>query len=109
MSVLYRIAQLLARRGGQHETLQEILGVLDQQLGLIRGTVMLLAPDGQQLRGSLQRGQMTQAWWTLVEYRPGEGITGVAFASGTAVIVPSIAAGETAPCPAGTRIRARWQ
>jgi Nif-specific regulatory protein len=90
MYALYRIAQLLAERSGQRETLREILGVLESELRMIRGTIMLLTPDQARLDVAAARADASGVL-DQVAYRPGEGITGEVFASGEAVIVPSIA------------------
>jgi Nif-specific regulatory protein len=90
MYALYRIAQLLAERSGQRETLMEILGVLEGELRMIRGTIMLLTPDQARLDVAAARADASGVL-DQVAYRPGEGITGEVFASGEAVIVPSIA------------------
>ncbi len=91
MAALYRIAQVLADRCAQRETLREILGVLDAQLELIRGTIMLLAPNGEQLHVAAAHPDSSGVVDTAA-YSPGEGITGEVFATGAPVLVPSIAA-----------------
>ena len=90
MSALYRIAQVLAAPPGQRETLREILEVLENELGMIRGTVMLLTPDGQQLDVAAVRSD-TSGEVGSVPYEPGEGVTGEVLVTGKPMIVPSIA------------------
>ncbi len=90
MSSLYAIAGVLAERSGQSQTLHDIIQVLESQLGMMRATVMLLAPDGERLVIAATRSVSP----SLVEgahYDRGEGVTGKVLATGKPVIVPSIA------------------
>src|SRR5512142_707372 len=49
LRALHASAQILAAGVGQEEILLEILKVLEQELGMTRGTVMLLSPDETEL------------------------------------------------------------
>ena len=49
LEALYRISQVLASGTHQRPMLTEVLDVLHSQLGMTRGTIMLLSPDSDQL------------------------------------------------------------
>ena len=49
LRALHATAQVLAAGSGQEETLLRILQILESELGMTRGTVMLLSPDGSEL------------------------------------------------------------
>ena len=91
MSALYDIAGVLAERSGQSQTLHDIIQVLESQLGMMRCTVMLLAPDGQRLIIAATRS-LSPSLVDKAHYQRGEGITGKVLSTGRALIVPSIAA-----------------
>ncbi len=89
LRALHSIAEILATRTGQREMLLEIIDVLDQELGLIRGTIMLLSPDGTELTIEATRshhvgedGQMG--------YLAGEGVTGEVVSRGRSAVVPRV-------------------
>jgi len=90
LSALYATSQILAARAGQRESLLEILKVLEQDVGMMRGTVMLLAPDGSELVVAAAHnadGDLDPDG----RYRPGEGITGEVVRTGRAISVPCVA------------------
>ena len=70
--------------------LLEILDVLECELGLMRGTVMLLSPDGSELLIEAARN-LDEGVRRTVRYRKGEGITGEVVQTGKSIIVPRIA------------------
>ncbi|WP_197137363.1 MULTISPECIES: sigma 54-interacting transcriptional regulator [Crateriforma] len=89
MAALSSIAQVLNARSGQSQTLHDILQVLEQTLGMVRTTVMLLAADEQRLViGATRSVPPDQA--QSVHYQRGEGITGRVLESGRSVVVPSV-------------------
>jgi len=90
LQTLYETAQILSRRTGQGPMLADILGVLDGELGLKHGTVMLLSPEGDGLRLEAAHGLNGQVQNGLC-YRRGEGITGEVLASARPIIVPRVA------------------
>lgn len=90
MAALYAIGQALAERSRPRETLQEILEVLERELQMVRGTVMLLTPDGEHLDVAAVRNIDLNAAQS-VRYRLGEGITGQVVATGQSVALPSVA------------------
>ncbi len=50
LRALHATAQVLAAGSGQEETLLKILQILETELGMTRGTVMLVSPDGSELQ-----------------------------------------------------------
>ena len=90
MVALYAISEVLAERSGQKQSLHDIIHVLESQLGMIRATVMLLAPDGHHLVIAATRS-VNPSTAEQASYQRGEGITGNVLANGRSVIVPSIA------------------
>ncbi|MFW5845276.1 MAG: sigma 54-interacting transcriptional regulator [Planctomycetota bacterium] len=83
------ITAILASDEDQQEKLLKILAVLRHEFGLIRGTVMLLAPDGQHLTVEAMQRE-AGAGDASSTYRRGEGITGRVLASGQTAVVPDI-------------------
>ena len=49
LETLYGISNILNEGTGQKETLAEVLDTLERDLGLNRGTITLLGPDGQEI------------------------------------------------------------
>ena len=50
LRTLHATAEVLATGSGQEEMLLKILQMLETELGMIRGTVMLVSPDGSELQ-----------------------------------------------------------
>ncbi len=90
MAALYAIARVLAERSGQSQTLHDIIHVLEEKLGMMRCTIMLLAADSERLVVAATRS-VSPSQSENVQYGRGEGMTGLVLASGQSVIVPSIA------------------
>ncbi len=85
----YKVSQILGSGGNQKEALGQVLDVLDDDLGLKRGTITLLAPDGDQIRIEAAHNLSEQQSRTIT-YRIGEGVTGKVMQSGKPMIVPKI-------------------
>ena len=49
LDVLAEIADLVSKQAGPQQLLTSVLAVLERRLGMLRGTVMLLLPDGKEL------------------------------------------------------------
>ncbi|MFB3893984.1 MAG: nif-specific transcriptional activator NifA [Phycisphaerae bacterium] len=86
---LYRISQILATASGQRQMLEEVLDVLHADLGMTRGTIMLLSPDGQELMTEVAHN-LSAAQLRKIRYRMGEGITGRVVQTGKPAIVPKV-------------------
>ena len=87
--VLREIAHLLATETNQCEILQKILKILEEKLGMTRGTIMLLSFDGKELvievADDVRHNTMSE-----VRYQKGEGVTGKVLESGKSAIIPNI-------------------
>jgi Nif-specific regulatory protein len=90
LRALHASAQILAAGVGQEEILLEILKVLEQELGMMRGTVMLLSPDESELIIAAA-SNVDEEVRRRVRYRKGEGITGEVVRTGRSIIVPRVA------------------
>ncbi|HKI31426.1 MAG TPA: sigma 54-interacting transcriptional regulator [Gemmataceae bacterium] len=90
LRALYATAEVLAARPGQREMLLDALKVLEQELGMTRGTVMLLAPDGSELQIAAAQNVDEEVRQT-VRYRRGEGITGEVVQTGRPIVVQRVA------------------
>ena len=89
LRALHTSAQVLAEGAGQQAILQQILKVLEDELVMTRGTVMLLSPDGTELTIAAASGVTDEALQS-VRYRLGEGITGEVVRTGRSIIVPRV-------------------
>ena len=89
MMTLYAIAQKLAQRSGQKEMLQQTLDILESRLGMLRGTIMLVTADDNELVIEATSATLSEPQQD-VRYRRGEGITGLVFESGRPAIIQRI-------------------
>ena len=89
LEVLYRISQILAVGAQQKQALSEVLDMLDNELGMNRGTVTLLAPDGNEIKIEVAHN-LSEEQSRKVRYRVGEGVTGKVMQTGKAMIVPKV-------------------
>ena len=89
LRALHATAEILAAGSGQEETLLKILQILETELGMTRGTVMLVSPSGSELQLAAATG-VDEAARGKLRYRMGEGITGEVLRTGTSIIVPRI-------------------
>jgi Nif-specific regulatory protein len=89
LGVLYEIAFIIGKRSGQREMLQEVLDLLETELQMHRGTIMLLSADGGELlvEATKKIGEMGTH---NTRYLKGEGITGRVLQTGQAAVIPSI-------------------
>ncbi len=84
---LYKVSQILVARG--HDTFAKILDLLDKELGLNRGTITLLAIDGNEIKVEAVHN-LSQEKSQKITYRIGEGVTGKVTQTGKAIIVPKV-------------------
>jgi Nif-specific regulatory protein len=89
LNALYAISRLLATGRRQRETLAEVLDVLNNDLGMTRGTIMLLSPDGKELMIEVAHN-LSEAQRRAVRYKTGEGITGRVVQTGRPAVVPKV-------------------
>jgi Nif-specific regulatory protein len=89
LEALYRISRAAAAETDQRSTLQKILRILEKNLHMIRGTIMLLMPDNDELAVKIAR-QLDNPGGEDARYHLGEGIMGTVVETGKPVVVPSI-------------------
>jgi Nif-specific regulatory protein len=89
LECLYKVSQVLAGGARQQETLAGVLAILDKELGLNRGTITLLAPEGNEIRIEAVH-DLSQEQSRRITYRIGEGVTGKVMETGKAMIVPKV-------------------
>jgi len=89
LECLYKVSQVLAAGARQQETLAGVLAILDKELGLNRGTITLLAPEGNEIRIEAVH-DLPQEQSRRITYRIGEGVTGKVMETGKAMIVPKV-------------------
>jgi Nif-specific regulatory protein len=89
LDILYRISQAMAH---QHEVpmlLNEVLDVMETEMGLSRGTLALRRPDTDIFEIEASRG-LSPEERQRGRYRLGEGITGIVAKTGKPALVPDI-------------------
>ncbi|MGC1722191.1 MAG: sigma 54-interacting transcriptional regulator, partial [Isosphaeraceae bacterium] len=91
LRALHATAEVLATGSGQEEMLLKILQTLETEVGMTRGTVMLVSPDGSELQLAAATG-VAHGERGKFRYRAGEGITGEVLRTGKSIIVPRISA-----------------
>jgi Nif-specific regulatory protein len=89
LEVLARVGQLLATQSGQRQMLTAVLDELEKKLGMIRGTIMLLSSDGNELFVEVAR-DVPHEHRKGIRYRRGEGIVGGVVQTGQAAIIQRI-------------------
>ncbi len=89
LEALATVGQLLATQSGQRQMLTAVLDTLEEKLGMIRATIMLLSSDGSELFVELAKDVPSTNRKDL-RYRRGEGIVGGVVQTGQAAIIPRI-------------------
>ena len=89
--VLVSISRLLATRGGQRETLAAVLTELEQRLGMLRGTILLLSADGTEMVVEVAP-DAAAAPVRAMPHRSDEGLLGAVLSSGRPVLTPRASA-----------------
>jgi Nif-specific regulatory protein len=90
LEALHAISHIVAGRSAPADMFARILGVLEEKLQLLRGTIMLLLPDNADLVVEATRGGHG-AVHAEARYGRGEGIIGRTVETGRPSIVPCIA------------------
>jgi Nif-specific regulatory protein len=85
MDALYSVSQVLSRSLDYRETIQEVLRILDEELGLTRGLVSVVEPDGS-LLVQLVHG-VAPSHFESVRYQSGEGIIGSVMGKSRTIIL----------------------
>lgn len=88
LEVLAEIASLVSAQSEPQQLLRSVLSVLERRLGMLRGTVMLLA-DGKELVVEAARG-IDDVGVNGTRYVKGEGVVGLVVETGRPVAVPRV-------------------
>jgi Nif-specific regulatory protein len=89
LEALYNVSQILATGARQQQALADVLDTLDTELGLNRGTITILAPDGNEIRIEAAHN-FSEEQSRRITYRIGEGVTGKVMQTGKPIIVPRV-------------------
>lgn len=86
---LYGVSKIIARGAGRKAMLEEILDVLERDLGMIRGTIMLLSSDATELTINAVRN-VDPIVPSNARYQKGEGVTGRVLETGEPAVIQRI-------------------
>ncbi len=89
LDALYAISQVLASKKRQRAMLDSVLDVLHSDLGMTRGTIALLSPDGKELMVEVAHN-MPERRRRSAMYRMGEGIVGRVVQTGKPAVIPKV-------------------
>ena len=91
LEVLYRISQALAHHKDVSTLLNEVLDILENEMGMQRGTVALRRPDSEVLVIEASKA-LTAEEMRRGQYKIGEGVTGKVAQSREPAVIPDITA-----------------
>lgn len=94
LEILYRISQAMVHQHDVKALLNEVLDIMETDMGCSRGTLTLREPDSDIFRIIASRG-LSQTEQNRGEYRLGEGITGQVAKTGKPSIVEDISKDPT--------------
>jgi len=89
LDALYRTSRVLVSDMSQQQMLEEVLDILDRDLNMKRGTIMLLSPDGTELVFEVAHS-VSHSQGRAVRYRRGEGVNGRVLQTNEPAVVPKI-------------------
>ncbi len=89
LDALSAISRVLSSGARRQDALCRVLDVLDKELGLSRGTIAVLSPDGSEVRVEAVH-DLSERKSRNITYRIGEGVTGRVLETGRAAIVPRV-------------------
>ncbi|MGA8571627.1 MAG: sigma 54-interacting transcriptional regulator [Desulfobaccales bacterium] len=89
LTLLYEITDTLSTPGPLPRSLQQILQILAQRMGMRRGTISILNPETLQLQIEVAHGLTAEAR-KRGRYKLGEGITGRVVETGEPAVVPVV-------------------
>lgn len=90
LRLLYEISNLLAEPADMRAILQGVLGVMERNLGIMRGLITILNRSNAEIAIETALGYTERAI-ELGRYRPGEGIVGRVIETGNPIAIPRIA------------------
>ena len=88
ISVLRAVSSALVRERNVRRLLDEVIEILDREMGMLRGTITLL--EGDELRIEASSRMLNAEERALGRYRIGEGITGLVAKTGRAEVVMDV-------------------
>jgi Nif-specific regulatory protein len=89
LDVLAEIAEIVSNQSAPQQLLRFVLAVLERKLGMLRGTVMLLLPDGNELLVEAAQDVPTESV-SCARYRAGEGIVGLVVETAQPAVIPRV-------------------
>lgn len=89
LEILYRISQTMAHRHEVAELLNEVLDIMENEMGLSRGTLTMRRPDTDIFEIEASRG-LSEAEMKRGQYQLGEGITGRVAQTGEPALIGDI-------------------
>ncbi|MDD4869492.1 MAG: sigma 54-interacting transcriptional regulator [Kiritimatiellae bacterium] len=89
LEILYRISQAMAHQHDVSALLNEVLDVLETEMGMVRGTLTLRRPDTDLFVIEASRG-LTAEEQKRGQYKLGEGITGRVAKTMKPILIPDI-------------------
>ena len=89
LNLLYEITETLGALGPLPRSLQRVLQILAQTMGMRRGTVTILNPETSELQIEVAHGLTAEAR-RRGRYKLGEGITGRVVETGEPAVVPRV-------------------
>ncbi len=88
MAVLKAVSAVLVKERNVKRLLNEVIEILDREMGMLRGTIALLQGDELKIEASAR--QLNAEERALGRYRIGEGITGLVAKTGKAQVVMDV-------------------
>ncbi len=92
LGAIYRVSRILGRSLNLDQTLEEVLKVLDEEMGLMRGIVSISDAESSEVKVCAIHGD--EDWLkkqiNVVKYRSGEGIIGRILASGENIVLGQV-------------------
>ncbi len=89
LEAIFNIGRILVSSTNQRQTLEEVLDMLERDLGFRRGTIMLLSPDGSELQLEVAQS-IPRSRGQGVRYRAGEGVVGRVVETNRPAIIPKV-------------------
>jgi len=89
LEALYKISRILAESPRQRQALSAVLDTLHEDLGMSRGTVVLLHPGTNDLSAEVAHN-LSERQRRALRYRIGEGVTGRVVQTGKPMVVPKV-------------------
>jgi len=89
LSVLYKVSKALVHRQAVSGLLQDVLDILETEIGLSRGALTLRQPDSDVFVIEASRGLTTEEC-QRGQYKLGEGVTGTVAQTAKSEVVPDI-------------------